>query len=96
MPDSTALQLPAPNLQSGEAPLQSEGFRPFGVPRASECDAVMNQKGGTALGLVWDRRRALDGFHGLPAPLKRRSRGAGNWIYSKRNVRAILHGLQDS
>ena len=48
------------------------------------------------LGLVWDRRRALDGFHGLPAPLKRRSRGAGNWIYSKRNVCAILHGLQDS
>ena len=40
--------------------------------------------------------RALDGYHGLPAPLKRRSRGAGNWIYSERNVRAILHGLQDS
>ena len=35
-------------------------------------------------------------FHGLPAPLKRRSRGAGNRIYSERNVRAILHGLQDS
>ena len=56
----------------------------------------MNQQPRTALGLVWDRHRALDGFHGLPAPLKRRSREAGNWIYSKRNVRAILHGLQDS